>query len=82
MAVGKKILQRLRWLYLAMQFGGLSTRRHGIMLANRMLVIEDMYSESDADSSSYEHEPASEPSGEGNDDCLKPQCMTGPMHCP
>lgn len=56
-ATGNKTQQRPRCLFLVVQFGNWSTQRHGIMLANRMLMVEDMFSESDTDSShefSYE----------------------------
>ena len=51
MAAGKKTLQRLRWLFLVMQFGGISTHRYCTKLANNLLMIEDLYSESDTDDS-------------------------------
>ena len=51
MAAGKKTIQRLRWLFLAMQIGSISTRQYCNKLANNLLMHEDMFGESDTDES-------------------------------
>ena len=51
MAAGKKTLQRLRWLFIVAQFGGVRTQRHCIMLGNAILMEEDLFSESNTDDS-------------------------------
>ena len=49
MAAGKKTLQRLRWLFIVAQFGGVKTQRHCIKLGNAMLMHDDFFSESNSD---------------------------------
>ena len=51
MAAGKKTLQRLRWLFIVAQFGGVRTQRHCITLGNAILMHEDLFSESNTDDS-------------------------------
>ena len=50
MAAGNKTIQRLRWLFLAMQVG-ISTYPYCNKLANNLLMHEDMFGESDTDES-------------------------------
>ena len=51
MAAGKKTLQRLRWLFIVAQLGGISTQRYCIKLGNAILLEEDLFSESNTDDS-------------------------------
>ena len=51
MAAGKKTIQRLKWLMIVVQFGPCATQQHGIKLGNELLMNEDLFGESDTDSS-------------------------------
>ena len=51
MAAGKKTIQRLKWLMIVVQLGPCATQQHGIKLGNELLMNEDLFGESDSDSS-------------------------------
>ena len=46
-----KTLQRLRWLFIVAQLGGVSTQWHCVKLGNAILLEEDLFSESNTDDS-------------------------------
>ena len=72
-AAGSKKLQRLRWLFLVVQFGGISTHRYCTKLANNLLMIEDLYSESDTDDSEVSDEAMFIRTGNDNDEPMPEQ---------
>ena len=55
-------IQRLRWLMLVVQFGSCSTQQYGLELANHMLLVKDLFSDSNDSDNEYTYDLGSDDS--------------------